>query len=254
MVGYLVGDWLVPDDARVVLSLDQLQTQTIPVWLIEPGLERFSRIRAVLWEEEKYVFERMEFPKGPEGGVLEAYLNRKESIVDIKDVTPALDLAFRFETQRRLDLEEMRRRVEEERRQEEERQRKEALRAEAIRLVGTSAGRREIAEVDFDTAARAALAMTGAELLDARPSYNRGEMVVQYRFRERRLECVVDRKTLRIVDSGVCLTAHDTGEKGDTRFTLESLPSVIGEALDRGVLHVYRHVDRYDDDTDEEDY
>jgi hypothetical protein len=42
--------------------------------------------------------------------------------------------------------------------------------------------------------------------------------------------------------------------KGDTRFTLESLPTVVGEAIRTGKLVVYRHVDGdrgYDDDWDD---
>jgi hypothetical protein len=45
------------------------------------------------------------------------------------------------------------------------------------------------------------------------------------------------------VDSGICLVDHGTGERGDTRFTLESLPGVVGEAMDLGRLVVFRHVD-----------
>jgi hypothetical protein len=54
---------------------------------------------------------------------------------------------------------------------------------------------------------------------------------------------------LRIIDSGICLTAHyddpefEAGTKGDGFFTLESLPSVIREAQRDGKLVVYRHVD-----------
>ena len=66
-------------------------------------------------------------------------------------------------------------------------------------------------------------------------------MVVQYRFRQQRLECVVERHTLRVVDAGVCLEDHDTGEKGDRELTLESLPPVVGQAIDEGRLVVWRH-------------
>ena len=37
------------------------------------------------------------------------------------------------------------------------------------------------------------------------------------------------------------LTDESTGEKGDTRFTLESLPTVVQQAMDEGILVVYRH-------------
>jgi hypothetical protein len=100
--------------------------------------------------------------------------------------------------------------------------------------------RRELARRDFEAAARAALAVTGAELLEERPGFQRGEHVVRFRFRRQRFECVCD-EALRIVDSGICLVDHATGERGDTRFTLESLPAVIGQAMDEGRLVRFRH-------------
>ena len=67
------------------------------------------------------------------------------------------------------------------------------------------------------------------------------EWIVRYRLDGRRFECVCD-ANLRIVDSGICLTDAATGIKGDTRFTLESLPAVVQQAIDDDVLVVYRHV------------
>jgi hypothetical protein len=46
---------------------------------------------------------------------------------------------------------------------------------------------------------------------------------------------------MHIVDAGICLDDH-RGTKGDTRFTLESLPAVVGEAIRGGKLVVWRHV------------
>ena len=63
---------------------------------------------------------------------------------------------------------------------------------------------------------------------------------MRFRFRRQRFECVCD-EALRIVDSGICLVDHATGERGDTRFTLESLPAVIGQAMDEGRLVRFRH-------------
>ena len=51
------------------------------------------------------------------------------------------------------------------------------------------------------------------------------------------------------VDAGICLTAHyddpdfESGTRGDTLFTLESLPPVIREANGDGVLVVFRHAE-----------
>jgi len=237
----LAGDRLIPDNARVDPDPNKLIDQTLPVLLVEPGLDRFARAVVIPLPTETdkvYLYMRQEFPVGPEADVEAAYLERLESVSHVSGVTPALDLAFRWLSYLRLETERLER-EEEARRAEEERKRlaEERLR-EALRN-NTGAGRRALAVLDFNTAARQALALSGAELLDARPSYNKNEMVVQYRFRHRRLECVVTRETLRVVDSGVCL-GHGA-EKGDTLFTLESITTVIGEALDRGILVVYRH-------------
>jgi hypothetical protein len=42
------------------------------------------------------------------------------------------------------------------------------------------------------------------------------------------------------------LTDHRTGEKGDTLFTLESLPAVVRQAIKEHKLVVYRHADGAD--------
>ena len=59
----------------------------------------------------------------------------------------------------------------------------------------------------------------------------------------------------RLLDAGVCLDNH-RGTKGDTFFTLESLPAVIGEAIRGNKLVVWRHVPGdggyNDDDEDDE--
>jgi hypothetical protein len=162
-----------------------------------------------------------EFPLGPETEALMAFQDRRSDLNHVSGVTPALDLAFRWITHQRELAEERRRELERIRLEEQKKLLKEEQLAEAMRDAGTAAGRRVLAVRDFETAAREALRFSGSELLDVRDSYNKGEAVVQYRFRQRRLECVVEKKTLRIVDAGVCLADHDTGEKGDMYFTLE---------------------------------
>ena len=47
---------------------------------------------------------------------------------------------------------------------------------------------------------------------------------------------------LRIIDAGICLIDHDTNEKGDTFFTLESLPAVVQQAQRERRLVIFRHV------------
>jgi len=241
--GYLVGDRFIPDNARVDPDPAKLVQQTLPVHCCEGGLERFARISAARDRDGLLVYVGQEFPEGADAEAIKAYQDRVESLDHIAGVTPALDLAFRWTTYQRKQAEERRRELERLREEERVRQEREERIREAMRSAGTAAGRRVLATHDFETAAREALRVSGAELLDTRQSFNKNEMVVQYRFQQRRLECVVERRTLRVVDAGVCLTDHDTGVKGDTFFTLESLPGVIGEAMRLGKLVVWRHLD-----------
>lgn len=240
--GYLMGNRLIPDGVSVDPDPNKLIDQTLSVFLVEPGLERFARAivcRLDTETEQRYLYLRQVFPTGPETEVEIAYQDHKPSLDHIRGVTPALDFAFKWLCLQRM-LAEVRERNEANRRAEEEHKRKqEALLQENLRKVYGNE-RRALATVNFNEAARQALAISGAELLDARPSRMPGEMIVQYRLRHRRLECIVNSTTLRVIDSGICLT--NNGIKGDTFFTLESLPSVVIEAIDTQQLVVYRHV------------
>jgi len=233
ITGYLVGNRLIHDEVYAYPDPNSFATLTLQLHLAEP-VERFARAAAIRYEEQNYIYIQPEFPLGPEAEVTEAYQDRLDSIDHIKNVTPALNLAFRFET--------LQRRLAEEREAERERQRLEEERKQQLRkMIGTGAGRRALAKEDFGAAARAALAASGAELLDWRPAPNKKEMIVQFRFERQRFECVVNANTLRITDAGICLDDH-RGTKGDTFFTLESLPPVIAEAIKRHKLVVWRHV------------
>lgn len=239
--GYIVGDRIIKDTARVELDPTKLIKQTSKVRLVEPGLVRFARGVAVQDRDGHLIYMRQEFPLGAEQDVLDAYQDRLESVDQVPSVTPPLDLAFRWLSYQRELAEERRRKLERIRAEEEAYFAEQELIEQAMKDAGTAIGRRVLAERDFESAAREALRVSGAELLDVRDSANRGEMVVQYRFKQQRLECVVD-NTMRVIDAGICLEDHDTGEKGDTFFTLESLPGVVGEAMDLGKLVVWRHV------------
>jgi hypothetical protein len=234
LFGYLVGSRLIPDASWVVPDPDKIIEQTKDVCLVDPGLDRFSRAMVVHYEQQHYVYARPEFPIGPEAEVLEAFLNRADSVAEIKGVTPALDLAFQFESLMRTKQEERRRLAEQKAREEQEQREQEQRREQFMRQIGTGEGRRLLAQVDFGAAAEAALQVSGAVLLDARPSYRATEMVVQFRYEERRLECVVEKATLHVIDAGICLQGHDQ------LFTLESLPPVISNAIRERRLHVFR--------------
>lgn len=229
--GYLVGNWLIPEFSTPVPD-DLFMNMGLQVYLIDPGLDRFTFVEVITNPDHETIYKQELFPIGPEDEVRRAFVDRAETVDHIKGVIPALDFAFRYATKQR--------KIVEERRAEEERRRQERERLEQARKnMGTGLGRRTLAAHDFITAAKSALAVGGAELLDVRP-IGRNEMAVQYRVEGHRLECTVDKDTLRIVDAGICLEDHHTGEKGDTYFTLESLPAVVKQAERQGELVIWR--------------
>lgn len=242
--GYLVGDRLVGDQVRVEPTAAGIVAASEPVALIDEGVDRFSRVSAGRLHEGGPLFYRqVEVPLGPEPDVLTAFLDRSPSVAHVKGVTPALEAAFRMESWQRSEAERRRAEAEAQRLAEERRR-------QLAERLGDGALRREMATQDFPEAARAALAVGGAEFLDSRRGRVReDEMVVTFRLAGRRFECTCDRRTLRVIDSGICLTAHyddpdfEGGTRGDGFFTLESLPSVVQEAIDTGRLVVYRHVE-----------
>lgn len=248
--GYLVGDHFVADDARVDPEPFKIVEQSEPVLLLEPGLDRFARVMVGwMYEGGPLIYSNQEMPLGPEERVLGAFLNKKDSVDDIPGVPPALDAAFRMEVYQREEARKRREELERKRREEEERKAAEERRQKLFEQLGDGAGRRKMALEDFAEAARAALAVGGAEYLDHRRAHGRNEMVVTFNLIGRRFECTCDAQTLSIIDSGICLQDHNTNERGDTYFTLESLPGVIQQAHRERRLVVFRHVDEdyYDD-------
>ena|GEM_PF-587560 len=94
-------------------------------------------------------------------------------------------------------------------------------------------GRRGPREDAVERAERA-LHSAGARLRDVRRlAHNRLE--VTYAFMDERFISIVDADSLQVVDAGVCLAG------ADSQVTLESLPSVIREAIDTDVLVITRH-------------
>lgn len=234
--GYLVGDRMVMESLGWGRSPDALLEYTVPIFLVETGLDRFARVEVGHMDSARLFYRQELFPRGPEDDIRQAFVDRRDSIDHVAGVIPALDIAFRFATRQRATVEA--RRAVLERLREEERRRE-----ELVQSTGSSVGRRILAATDFETAARSALAVSGAKLLDTRQGRRNNEKIVQYLLQNRRFECVVEGDTLRIISSGICLTDSSTGEKGDDYFTLESLPAVVCQAIQEDELHVYRHVD-----------
>jgi hypothetical protein len=242
--GYLVGDRFatgIVDQAVVTQPLEAAKRLS-RVHLINDDVDRFARVSVgTVTIDGPLFFRQVEMPLGPEDDVLRAYEDRAETVNDIKGVTPALDAAFRMALWQRTEAERRRAELERLRAEEEARLAAEVKRQELIKQLGDGAGRRAMAQVDFEAAARAALAIGGAELLDWKAVRGRPEYTVRYRLNRRRFECVCD-ANLHIIDAGVCLQDHRTGIKGDDRFTLESLPGVIQQAEREDKLVVFRNV------------
>lgn len=240
--GYLVGDRVVPDgEARVDTDPQRIFHHSEKVWFIEPGLPRFARVLAGRLRPEGPLFYiGQDFPLGPEEDVLEAFLERRADVSEVKKLSPGLHAAFRMEAYQREQEEARRRELARLAQEEAERRAVEERRRRLMERLGDGQARRELARVDFAQAARAALLVGQAEYLDSRRHVRRGEWVVQYRVDGRRLECTCN-EDLRIIDAGVCLTDHATGERYDDRLTLESLPTVVRYAAGLGRLHVWRH-------------
>jgi len=234
--GYLVADRLVGD--HVVVSDPVALLSAFPrVHLVERGVGRFERVVVGRFcEDGPLVYVSPDMPLGAEMDVLQAFEDRVETVAHVPDVAPALDAAFRVETWRREE-------VERRRREERERREREELRRRVAERRGDAVGRRQLAAEDFGEAAQAALAVGDAVYLDHRPSGGSAdEMVVTFRLGARRFQCTCHRTSLGIIDAGLCLEDHDTGVRGDSWLTLESLPSTIRQAEREGKLVVLRHV------------
>jgi hypothetical protein len=92
--------------------------------------------------------------------------------------------------------------------------------------------RRAASETPEERAERALFA-AGAHLTDVR-RLGGGQLEVRYSFLGERFISVADADTLQVYDAGVCL------DGSDREVTLESLPSVIREAIETGQLVITR--------------
>ena len=107
--------------------------------------------------------------------------------------------------------------------------------AETIRLasmVGTARLRGRPG--DPTARADAALEGAGARMLNCR-RLGDGQLEIRFELSGERIICVVDAGSLQVLDAGVCLAG------ADRELTLDSLPSVIREAIDTDQLNITRH-------------
>lgn len=107
---------------------------------------------------------------------------------------------------------------------------------EQQRLAARPGRQRKGGEPDAVARAEMALEAAGARMRSARGLGN-GNLEVVFTFMDERFISVVNMATLQVVDSGICL-GHPPR---DELVTLESLPSVIKEAIDTDRLVILRH-------------
>lgn len=244
-----------------------------PVHLLpEEEPPRFSPVRARRWHDGSLVFEEVEF-EGEAEGTARLMLEEGQTLAEVKAVPASLRAAFGYallegasrtlgirfspaevrgqvlsvseggrpaaearlralvserETHARvvearlLALEAQRRRVEQEAR----------LDAELARLRGRP--RHLERQAQGVTRVERALESAGARLLDTR-RLGSERLEVTFGFMGERFISIVEADTLQVVDAGICLAGSDR------QVNLESLPSVIREAIEDDVLVITRH-------------
>ena len=106
-------------------------------------------------------------------------------------------------------------------------------------IAAAQRGRKHATLDNVEERAEDALHAAGARLLGVRRLADQVE--VRFRFDGDTFVCLADPITLRIRDAGVCLVDHRTNERGDEELTLDSLPSVLREAIELGALVHTRH-------------
>lgn len=264
--GHLVGERLVRDGA-VAEHVHFLPAEEPP---------RLSPIKARRWHSGELLFESLEFESEAEEAVRRA-LEEDTALAQVKAVPATLRAAFSYSVMeavsRRLGIPaaaaELRphvAQVAELGRPEAERVLRAlaAERVQAQREMMELNRRRQFVELaqraveaqqqqraaapderqfrgrgrQDEALARAELALdaAGARMRSARALGN-GNLEVIFTFMDERFISVVNMRTLQVIDSGICL-GHPPR---DDLVTLESLPSVIKEAIDTGRLVILRH-------------
>ena len=246
--GHLLDSWLFRG------SKDIERVHLLPAEEIAP----LSNVAAVRWSGDALLFASLEFDTEPEELARRA-LEELAPIANVKGASPGLRAAHGFGLLRKIaarqgmqvsPLEtrhelariadagseaavevlhaiEARRRAELERHQAERGAR--LVHRGAVRQPSRAAATRQNATERADAALEAA----GAQLLSTRRLHD-GELEVAFRFQGERFVAVIDEISFQVYDAGICLSG------ADREVNLESLPSVIREAIDSGLLVVTR--------------
>jgi hypothetical protein len=235
--GHFAGGWL-------------FASGPVRVELLPEEPPALSPILARKWHSGDLIFESVEFEGDAEGNA-RARLEEDLPIGDVKGASPSLRNAFGYalllrrarETTMRVSPLEARSHLvpiaDGGRYAAEALLRNIALerqdRGLAQRVRHALAGRRDRRATRENAEDRAfeALRAAGARPLASRLTEDAIE--VTWTFLGERFISLADVFTLQIIDSGVCLAGSDS------EVTLESLPSVIREAIDDGVLVITRH-------------
>lgn len=229
--GYLLGDRLVENNNLGLRQLSQLRK----VWYIPPDPLKFQQFNVVEWPSGDLIFRDEALGIEQDFSVRNIFEAHRgaEEISSTPGVSPILKRLFLWENEIREAEERARREAE-----EAEARRLAALAAEERRKAAEEAERRALGE--FATAVPLILSGFGATLLRLRDT-GRGEAEVAFSYLGRRMACIVRKDTMQIIDAGICLEDHRTGEKHDNRLTLRALIPVVREAIETDKLVIWRH-------------
>ncbi|HEX5749195.1 MAG TPA: hypothetical protein VFZ09_23390 [Archangium sp.] len=234
-----------------------------PVHLLpEEEPPRFSPVRARRWHDGSLVFEEVEF-EGEAEGTARLMLEEGRTLAEVKAVPASLRAAFGYavlEGASRalgirfspvevrgqvLSVSEGGRPAAEARLRALASEREVHVRAVETRLLALEAQRRRVEEAarldarhsrqaHGATRVERVLESAGARLLDTR-RLGSERLEVTFGFMGERFISIVEADTLQVVDAGICLAGSDR------QVNLESLPSVIREAIEDDVLVITRH-------------
>lgn len=251
--GWLLGNRLVSENAKS--ELVHLMPEEEP--------PRFSPALARRWYSGELLFDALDFESEVEGAVREA-LAKGESLTQVKGAAAPLRAAYGYAmleaASRAMNIpfapgevrhhvadvanggrpaaEAVLRVLEVEREQtrrelaELERRRQEQLVRQELEANREA---RQRHQADATTRAMEALESAGAHFESAR-HLGREQLEVVFGFMDHRFISVVNAHTLQVIDSGICL-GHPPR---DDLITLDSLPSVIKEAIDTDALVILR--------------